>query len=283
MAKACSNSPAEESNMDISELRKKPHLSASGISDYIECGLRFKFGRVDGIKPEFTSDALVFGSTIHKVLEMFYRGKMEGVKLSLPEILTGFEEHWKKAAEGNSRIHYKEGKSFASIMEEGKSLIATYYHKLPEDDFTVLGIEEPFSFTIPGVPIPFIGVIDLVEEDESGTVIISDFKTSSKAYTVDEVDSSLQLTLYGMAAKANGYQGRDVLLRFDVLVKTKIPKFEQYYSTRCEKDERRATRLIQKVWEGIQKGVFIPNDTSWKCAFCEFKAQCNEWFDTERG
>jgi putative RecB family exonuclease len=165
-------------------------------------------------------------------------------------------------------------------MEEGKSLLATYYHQLPEDDFTVLGIEEPFLFNIPGVPVPFIGVIDLVEEDLSGTVIISDFKTSSKAYTADEVDKSLQLTLYGMAAKANGYQNDDILLRFDCLIKTKIPKFEQYYSVRSESDEKHAVRLIQKVWEGISKGVFIPNDTSWKCAFCEFKVNCQEWFNT---
>ena len=31
--------------MSLTELRQKPHLSASSIGDYVECGLLYKFGR----------------------------------------------------------------------------------------------------------------------------------------------------------------------------------------------------------------------------------------------
>jgi len=58
--------------------------------------------------------------------------------------------------------------------------------------------EEPFKFYIPGCPIPVIGAIDLVEEDEADTLIITDFKTSSRAYSNAEVDKNFQLTLYQM-------------------------------------------------------------------------------------
>jgi putative RecB family exonuclease len=61
-------------------------------------------------------------------------------------------------------------------------------------------------------------------------------------------------------------------------VKTKTPKFEQYYTTRTETDELRLIRKIQRVWEGISKGVFIPNDTSWKCKTCPYKQACDKWF-----
>ena len=264
--------------MIISELRKQPHISTSAISDYISCGLHYKFGKIDKIKSEFTSDALVFGSTIHKVLEMFYIDKMEGVKMPLSEMLNHFEEQWRKAAEKNSNIKFKEGKSFSSLMREGKALLTVYFESLPEDNFQCLAIEEAFSFNIPGVEVPFIGCIDLIEEDESsGTVIISDFKTSSKSYSVGDVDKSLQLTMYNMALRANGYRDREILLRLDVLVKTQVAKFEQYYTVRSESDERKAVKLIQTAWNGIRKGVFIPDSTGWKCAFCEFKKQCNDW------
>jgi putative RecB family exonuclease len=53
-------------------------------------------------------------------------------------------------------------------------------HWIPEEDFRVLAIEEPFSCILPDIPIPIIGAMDLIEEDESGTVIITDFKTSGK-------------------------------------------------------------------------------------------------------
>ncbi len=81
-----------------------------------------------------------------------------------------------------------------------------------------------------------------------------------------------------MAAKANGYAEREILLRFDALIKTKTPKFESYYTTRSEWDEKKTAKKIIKVWEGISKGIFIPNDTSWKCSNCAYKGACDEWF-----
>ena len=67
-------------------------------------------------------------------------------------------------------------------MMNGIDLLTAWYHKLPDDDFKVIGIEEAFSFNLPGVSVPIIGAIDLAEEDESGTIIITDFKTSGRAY-----------------------------------------------------------------------------------------------------
>ena len=54
--------------MDIQELRNEPHLSASSVGDYIDCGLLYRFGRIDKIPPEFRADALEFGAVIHQVL-----------------------------------------------------------------------------------------------------------------------------------------------------------------------------------------------------------------------
>ena len=48
--------------MDIKELRKQPHLSVSSINSYIECGLQYKFSKIEKQKPDFLSDNLVFGS-----------------------------------------------------------------------------------------------------------------------------------------------------------------------------------------------------------------------------
>ena len=33
--------------MNLTKLRDQPHLSVSSISDYLDCGLMFKFGRID--------------------------------------------------------------------------------------------------------------------------------------------------------------------------------------------------------------------------------------------
>jgi len=266
--------------MEISELRQKPHLSASSISDYLDCGLMYKLGRVLKLPPETRPDALEFGSAIHKVIAEYYRNKLEGEIVPLADLLILFEALWKKAAENGLEITYKDGKNAQILLQEGKQLLSTYYRTLPRDNFQILAIEEPFQFTLPNLPVPIIGQMDLVEEDESETIIITDFKTSSHAYSEDEIDKNLQITIYNMAAKANGYKDREMLLRFDCLIKTKICKFEQYYTTRSEIDEMRAMKKIRHVWEGISKGVFIPNE-SWKCKGCQFKNACDEWFSKE--
>jgi len=150
---------------------------------------------------------------------------------------------------------------------------------MPEDNFKIIGIEEPFSFTVKGCPVPIIGAIDLIEEDDSEVLIISDWKTSGTAYSNDEVDRNFQLTLCQMAAKANRYSG-NILLRIDCLIKTKSQRFEQYYTSRTEEDEIRAVRKILEVWNGISKGVFIPDDGSsnWRCKNCPYQKACNDWF-----
>jgi len=264
--------------MELEELRKEPHLSVSSVNDYIDCGLLYKLGRIDKLKPEFRSDALEFGSLMHKIVADFHQERMVGEKPSLEDLQNRFEKRWRSAAEERSDIRYRKGKTFKSILKEGRDLLATYYRGFPDDGYEIMAIEEPFRFTLEGLPVPLIGAMDLVEQDLSGTVIISDFKTAGKAYANDDIDKNFQLTVYHMAARANGYADRQILLRFDCLIKTNIPKFEQYYTTRTQIDEKRAVKKILKTWEGITKGVFIPNDTSWKCRGCAYKQSCDEWF-----
>jgi putative RecB family exonuclease len=264
--------------MDISELLKQPHLSASSIGTYMECGLCYKFNKIDKLKPEFTPDSLVFGSVIHKTLACYYIEKRIGITLSLQEIHEAFEEFWSMDAKDNEEIQYVNGKDYQSYITDGKDLLSAWHDNHPDDSFKILGIEKGFFFHIPGMDIPLVGFIDLIEEDESGTVIITDFKTAGRSYSKDDIDKNMQISLYQLAMKSNGYTNREILLKLDCLIKTKKPKFEQYYTTRTEADEKRLIRKIQNVWDGICKGVYLPNDTSWKCSGCQYQKACEQWF-----
>ncbi|BAH77682.1 RecB family exonuclease [Solidesulfovibrio magneticus] len=255
------------------------HLSASSINSYLDCGLQFKFAKIDKREPEAIAEALIFGTTIHKIIELYHHERSIGTRLSVMDVTAAFEKCYTEAFEQQAgKIQFKEGKDFDSTLLEGKSLLATYVTQFPETGLKVIGLEKAFSFQIEGVPIPIVGVMDMVEEDAGGNIVIVDHKTSSRSYSSDDIDKSLQLTIYGMAAKANGYGDREIMLRFDCLVKTKKPKFEQYYTVRTEEDELRAMKKIQAVYRGIMQGVFIPNDTSWKCKGCSYQQCCRDWF-----
>jgi putative RecB family exonuclease len=261
------------------DLRAKPHLSASGVMDYIECGLRYKFSRVDKKTPDFRSPNLVLGSAIHRTLKQYNIARRNGKMLTLEDLQDRFDVNWKDIAKGFVMIRYPKGTNGIMTFNEGVKLIETFYENLPEKPYTVLEVEEPFQFYIHGIEAPVIGAMDLIEADESGTAIIADYKTSAKAYSKDQIDRNFQMTVYHMAARANGYADRELLLRLDCLIKTKTPKFEQYYTTRSEDDATRAEMVFRAVWDGINKNVFVPNPTSWKCKNCEYKSHCNKWHE----
>ena len=265
--------------MVLSELRQTPHLSASSILEYVDCSLAYKFGRIDKLPMEFKSDSLEFGTCIHRVLEEYYSAKMIGDRMLLKEVHEIFVFNWLEIARDRTDIRYAEGKDYNSYLMYGRDLLTAWYNKLPDDDFTILGIEEAFSVTLPGIPIPIIGAMDLIEQDDAGTIIVTDFKTAGRAYSKDEVDQNQQLTMYQMAARRCGYTDHEILLKFDTLIKTKTPKFEQYWTSRCELDERRLINKARQVWDGITKGVFVANDTSWKCKGCAYKSACDEYLE----
>lgn len=254
------------------EWRKAPHLSASSIGDYLACGFLYRLKRIDRVEPEGRSEALELGSVIHAVLSEFHENRKEGKKLTKKKLLSLFTARWKESA--TEGIQYSERSNARALLKEGKALLAAYYDGQTDDDFKVIATEEPISFEISGITM--LGIIDLIEEDSAGTIIITDFKTTGRAYSANEVHGNMQLSVYEMGLKANGYQDREILLKLDCMIKTKQPRFERYYTTRSAADENRLIKKVVSVWDGIQKGVFIANDGSWKCNYCEYREYCIE-------
>ena len=263
--------------MDLKELRSKEHLSVSAVRSYMDCSLAYKFQRIDHLQEEGTSDNLVLGQTIHQALAGFYAALKDGELMEADDLTMLFETFWSKAATGREDIEYSNGHDFDSMLQLGRNLLEAFWEERPEEESTVLAIEEPFSFMLDGIPIPMVGIFDLVLEDDEGVITIVDHKTAARAYSASQIDYDYQLTVYQMAAKAIGFADREILLRFDCLIKTKQPKFCQYYTTRDSLEEALAARKTKAVWEAINKQVFIPNYGNWKCGYCDYVWACEEW------
>jgi putative RecB family exonuclease len=246
----------------------------------MDCGWHYKWSRIEKREPEFIPDSLVFGSAMHQTLADFHQERLIGHRMSLEELAGLFERTWRASVQRNERIRYRDGYDAEVCLNEGLSLLGVYHENAGEEAFNILAIEEPFHFELDGLDAPLVGVMDLVEQDDSGTVIITDFKTTGRAYSLDEVDQNFQLTVYHLAAKANGFGNREILLKFDCLVKTKKPRFERYYTTRSREAESAAIKKILAVRDGIRKQVFIPNYGTWKCKGCAYQKACREWLES---
>lgn len=253
------------------------HLSYSSVRQYMDCGLQFKFRKVDQLEPEHTSEALVFGLCVHKALAKFHQQRSENKPVNASELADWFEGYFTGAVQNTPKIKYSNGNDFQSCLTQGKKLLEVFHQSLPqESQCSVLDIEKEFRLEIEDIPYPIIGYIDLVETDEEGNVLLTEYKTASKAYSTPQIDLNEQVTLYHMALQ-NIYPEKQVMVKIDCLIKTKTPKFEQYYSYRDIDDHHRLIKTLTQVAKGIKAGVFIPNTSSWKCAYCEYKKACHEW------
>jgi putative RecB family exonuclease len=257
--------------MTIEELRKEPHLSYSQIVTYLNCSLKYKFNYIDHLPPDFIPLSLVFGSAIHASLAQFYQGVLESERPDATQIQEFFTQTWNAAQ--SDKINF--GKTTPeAVLDQGKAMLACFCESVKPE--TVVAIEQPFKLDIQGTP-PLIGAMDLIEMDEDCETIIVDHKTSASKYSEQDVKKDLQMSLYSLAALNIGFGHNGLRLRFDVLIKTKTPQFQQCRTRREDKDHLRAIKIVQEVWKAISAGIFIANDENGFCSGCQYQSYCADW------
>lgn len=259
----------------------RSYLSYSQLSLYLECPLKYRFRYVDELKAEGVSSALAFGRVIHEALAYFYRQIMDEEPFSLIGFLDVFAEKWEDACEGKDVV-FKEGEDFDSLLALGKDLLRLFAReRMPT--LRVIAVEVPFEFklenpeTKEAFPVPLKGVIDLIEEDETGTLWVVDHKTAGRAFSDHDLDADLQLMIYAAAVEQlDMVEGRKKRYRFDVLTKTKKPKFLQYRLYKDNLDRRKLYRLVTEMWKAIEAEAFYPRYST-HYAGCAWEEECREW------
>jgi len=227
----------------------RPYLSYSQLALYLDCPLKYRFRYIDEIRTDGVSSALVFGKAIHRALAEFYIDVKEGRAFSLARLLDGFTEAWEEEC-GRAEVVFRKDESFAGLLAQGKEMLGVFAReRLPT--MRVVAVEVPFEFKLENpetgeeFPIPIKGVIDLIEEDENGTLWVVDHKTAARAFSEHQIDADLQLMIYAAAVEQlDIVEGREKRYRFDVLTKTKKPKFLQYRLYKDDVSISRNTELL---------------------------------------
>ena len=125
--------------------------------------------------------------------------------------------------------------SIDSHLVLGRALLQKFYEEVHPRN--VEGVEYPFAVTLPNpntgdpLDVSLVGVIDLIESDDEGNLIIAELKTSSKRYAESQGENQLDGMIYVYAKDQLGFRttSAETLIRYDVLVKTKSPAFQQIY------------------------------------------------------
>ena len=228
-------------------------ISKSQIQTYLICPRKFWLQYVVGALPEFVPASLPFGRALHAAVAAFYRAlKDSGTKPALEFIQREFAIVWETEVAGQ-RLSFKGKTSVDSHMGLGKALLQKFYEEIPPDDQKY----------------------DRGESDDEGNLIIAELKTSSKRYADSQGENQLDGLIYAYAMHKLGFRttGVETLIRYDVLVKTKSPAFQQIYFNKTPQDYGRLARWIQEVLQAMDRESFFPN-FGWACQNCQFRSRC---------
>jgi len=250
------------------------HVSHSQVSTFLDCGEKYRYSYIEGL-PRPSTPSLIVGQTYHRALETAFQKRINGVTVNDEDIKRITAIAWDDVIveAGNSKggIDWQDVEATV-LYSQAMALVALYWKELGCEIQPLL-IEENFRVDVPGVPVPFVGIIDLITAD--GAVI--DHKTAGRAWPASRVEKDLQATAYLYALwKMDGELRKS--LRFDVAIKTAKPKIVTYEAHRTMDQLLWYERLLQRVWAAISARVFVPNPTGWLCSpkFCSFWTQCTE-------
>ena len=232
-------------------------FSFSQLETYRYCPLKYLYAYVYRI-PVRPVPHLGFGSDLHKCLEQFYAGVIEGRVAPVEELIASFR-----------RLHapgrYGEAAQDQEYRQLGERILTEFYEKQKGSFTAPLFVEKSFLLEIGDVLLK--GVVDRADRLEGGGVEIVDYKSGKPKEKLSSEDQ-LQLRLYALAAKeVFGLEPRR--LSFYYLRENRALSFDQKPSD----FEQTRERILELVGQ-VQKGDFTPSPSKVKCRGCDFKALC---------
>ena len=247
------------------------HLSYSSINRYLNCGKSWQF-KYEQQLPEKKSSSLVFGSAFHATLPKHIQGGSD--------LRQAWRECWSKELALNPDIDWgtdnqTELFNYGVQVFSNEDVLSMVKNLKPLIQDGSPCMEVKVELTVPGVPVPVIGFIDLIQSN----MIPVDFKTSGRSWAQNQADKELQATFYLAALNQLGMVQFPAKFEYIVLVKNKTPKIQRFVTERKASDIFALFNLVGDVYRAMTKDVFLPNPTGWACS----EKYCSFWNDCEQG
>ena len=249
------------------------YLSPSSVKSYLSCSLRFFFERVAQIRKP-TTVALHIGEAIHATLQSFNLARWRGEDSSETAMEEAFSTHFLELEKTEGPVDYDDEETRQKVRSCAWNTVKAYMDSGEVSSQMPLGVEVGLSASIPGLPVPVRGVIDLVQHDLTAV----DYKSSAaKPDAVHAAfDHGLQLVTYQMMIEeATGDAPPSLDLIY--LVKTKTPQVIRIkMSPANEQRKQRIADLYKIVYEGITTERFHPQPGI-QCTWCQYRKECSGW------
>ena len=247
---------------------KNNHLSFSRVTKYEQCPRAFKLHYVDRLLSS-PGVELRFGKAMHTTLEEVV-GEHAAVGSIAPLSIEYALEVWQDT-------FAQEGLSGIGLFAEGLGMLRSFVESEGLVDWQkVIAVEEPFQLEFGRFTV--VGAIDRVDRIDAETIRIRDYKTNRLLFTKDEVEESLQLSLYAIAAQQIRPWAKKIELQYDMLrhdVRLRTSRTVEQLDV-----ARRYIVAIGEASERDEKYAPRPNPN---CVYCDHRTQCSAYAEAVAG
>ncbi len=247
---------------------KNQHLSYSRLSRFETCPLSYRLHYIEKQQAE-PGLPLRFGKTIHAVLERLIKEVVDDERtgpLSEERAIELYREAW-----GAERL------TGMDVFAEGLAILRRFIAEQGVVDHRdVLAIEK--EFRLPVGPFEVLGFIDRVDWIDDETVEVIDYKTNHQLFTRDEVDTSLQMSLYEVAVRRLWPWAKKVKLTFWML-----RHGVRQQTTRTEEQLADALAYVETLGRQTETATEYPARLNTNCSYCDHRKQCPAYAEALKG
>ncbi|RJS14238.1 PD-(D/E)XK nuclease family protein [Corallococcus sp. H22C18031201] len=238
---------------------RNTHLSYSRLSRFESCPLSYQLHYLDKRTAE-PGVPLSFGKALHTVLERLLQDVLDTESagpLSEERALQLYREAWTS-----------EGLSGLDLFQQGLCILQDFVRLQGRVDARdILAVEK--EFRLPVGPFTVLGFIDRVDWVDDETVHVIDYKSNYQLFSRDELDASLQLSLYALAARRLWPWAKKVrlsmwMLRHGVLQET----------TRTEEQLEAALAYVETLGQQMESSEAFPARLNPNCVHCDHRRHC---------
>jgi len=250
-------------------------IHQSMINSWELCPERFRRRYIDGeiIPPGI---AARIGTGLHKGAEVNHIQKIKtGKDEPLEVIQDAARDGYTKALENGVFFCREELGSAKKQMAGGLDHVVTmaklYRESLAPQVQPVLA-EKTIEHQVDGLPVPFVGTVDVFTSDGW----LPDIKTAAKKWSQGKADTSPQPTIYRELIRHETGRYPDKM-SFEVFTKTKTPVHQSVITTRQSEDFQVLIYRAKIMLQMIEQGIFPPAPAdSWTCSqkWCGFYFTC---------
>lgn len=243
-------------------------LSPSKVSSFKDCALAFRYSAIDHL-PEPPSPAATKGSLVHRALELLFveAAAVRTIDTALMCLLRATEEF--RADPDFTELELDEAAE-ATFLADAEQMVRRYFTLEDPSKINPIGLELRLETKINDLTVR--GIIDRLELDEDGGLVVTDYKTGKVPSVAQEGARLGGVHFYAfLCERLFGVRPSKVQLIYlgaspDVIV-----------TRPNEQSIRGLERKVSAIWTAVERACehedFRPKP-SMLCNWCSFQAYC---------